>query len=285
MLTWTASEGEAAVLGLLHTALASPELIQEHVRVQLSTAQPLLGVVAAAGYGGVRLSLSVAACRASLTALDLQRTSGGGTLPTSLALALWSALEAGAVTRLRCRSGVGWVSPRAGAIGLEQPPTGLAVGGMGRRVAAPRLLTIRVHACPPSAHPCSDAGAVAALGDARVLGRFTALRVLNLSHAGLTALPPAVGKLSELQVRGGGVAGGRARRGRGCLGVALLFCAQGPTFRRLPSAPACPPPLVLCPTGAACGGQLAAHPAPGSGLPDQASGAGGRLQPAHHPAW
>lgn len=49
-----------------------------------------------------------------------------------------------------------------------------------------------------------DAGAVAALADARVLGRYSALRVLNLSHAGLGALPPAVGRLAGLQVSGVG---------------------------------------------------------------------------------
>ena len=93
--------------------------------------------------------LSVQATRSQLTGAELTRTAGSGGLSISIALALWSALDVEAVTRLR-------------------------VG---------------------------DAGAVAALADARVLSRFTALRVLNISNAGLGALPASVGLLSELQVR------------------------------------------------------------------------------------
>lgn len=49
---------------------------------------------------------------------------------------------------------------------------------------------------------------MAALADARVAARFTALRVLNLSHAGLTALPASVCQLTGLEVRAGGRCGG-----------------------------------------------------------------------------
>ncbi|EFN59236.1 hypothetical protein CHLNCDRAFT_138222 [Chlorella variabilis] len=149
-VSWTAVDGEATVLASVHDALNSPDLVHEHVKVQLSTGrQQLLGVVAAAGFGqaAARLSLSVQATRSRLTSAELTRTSGSATMSTSIALALWSALDVGTVTRLRV----------------------------------------------------ADGGAVAALADTRVLARFKALRVLNLSNAGLGALPPAVGLLTELQ--------------------------------------------------------------------------------------
>ena len=141
------------LLPLLEAALGSPDLIHEHVLAQLSpiTNQSLLGVVvAAAGFGQtlVRLSLSVQAMRSMLTSVELTRTSGSATLSTSVALALWQALELAHVTRLRV----------------------------------------------------ADSGAVAALADARTLAQFRALRVLNLSQAGLAALPTCVGMLTELQV-------------------------------------------------------------------------------------
>ncbi|KAL4431288.1 hypothetical protein ABPG75_006544 [Micractinium tetrahymenae] len=154
-LSWAGGESEAGVLGALHDALASPSLVHEHARVQLITAAPsqppLLGVVAAAAFGRgarpVRLALTIQATRAALTEVELGRASGSAPLGTSLALELWSALEVGAVTKLRV----------------------------------------------------ADAGAVAALADTRVLARFASLRCLNLSHAGLSALPACIGLLTDLQ--------------------------------------------------------------------------------------
>lgn len=141
--------------------LASPQLVHEAVAVQLATGpQSLLGLglgaVAAAGWGApVRLALSVRETRARLVGVEVARVAGTAPLSTSLALALWSALDPEHVTRLRV----------------------------------------------------ADAGAVAGLADARVLARFGALRVLNLSHAGLGALPPSVGLLTGLQVGGCGMSG------------------------------------------------------------------------------
>ena len=153
-LRWTAGDSEASVLDQLGELLASPKLVHEAVAVQLATGpQSLLGLglgaVAAAGWGApVRLALSVRETRARLVGVEVARVAGTAPLSTSLALALWSALDPEDVTRLRV----------------------------------------------------ADAGAVAALADARVLARFGALRVLNLSHAGLGALPPSVGLLTGLQV-------------------------------------------------------------------------------------
>lgn len=149
-VNWTGADGEAAVLAALQDALDSPDLVHEHVGVQLTPAsQQLRGVVAAAGFGQskTRLSLSVQATRSQLTGVELTRTVGSSALSTSIALALMNALDVTIVTRLRF----------------------------------------------------ADGGAVAALADPRVLSRFTALRVLNLSHAGLGALPAAVGLLNQLQ--------------------------------------------------------------------------------------
>ncbi|KAL4853631.1 Phospholipase A I [Chlorella vulgaris] len=149
-VNWTGADGEAAVLAALQDALDSPDLVHEHVGVQLTAAsQQLQGVVAAASFGQstTRLSLSVQATRSQLTGVELTRTVGSSALSTSIALALMNALDVATVTRLRF----------------------------------------------------ADGGAVAALADPRVLSRFTALRVLNLSHAGLGALPAAVGLLTQLQ--------------------------------------------------------------------------------------
>lgn len=154
------------MLDRLRALLASPDLVHEAVAVRLATGPSPLGlgtVVAAAGWGApVRLQLAVHSSAARLTGVDLARVAGAASLPTSLAVGLWAALDPAHVTRLRV----------------------------------------------------ADAGAVTALADARVLGRFSALRALDLSRAGLAALPPAVGQLTGLQVRGGGWllarAGGRA---------------------------------------------------------------------------
>jgi hypothetical protein len=200
-VTWTAADGEAAVLAAVQGVLASPDLVHEHVRVQLSPArQQLLGVVAAAGFGqaAVRLSLAVETSRSQLVAAELVRTSGTAAMSTSVALALWSTLDVSAVTRLRA----------------------------------------------------ADAGAVAALADARVLRRFAALRVLNLSHAGLGAVPAAIASLTELQV-GAGLAGlvvwhnsGRAAGDSLCTvaAAAPICCPALPGFIRLllASPPASP---------------------------------------------
>lgn len=160
-MSWEAGESEAAVLQRLRDVVEGPELLHEAVEARLHVGSgPLLGVVAAAGFGApVRLTLSVRETRARLTAVDLTRTSGAAPLSTSLALALWQALDVAHVSRLRV----------------------------------------------------ADAGAVAALADERVLARFSALRALNLSHAGLASLPPAIGLLSGLQVGSGlwsGLGGG-----------------------------------------------------------------------------
>ena len=104
-----------------------------------------MGVVSAADFGGVALGLSIEPHRRELRAVELLRTAGGGALSTTLGLSLWSRLDVGAVTRLRCNHS--------------------------------------------AAH----------LWDERVLSRFSALRVLNLSHCGLVALPGVVAALSELQ--------------------------------------------------------------------------------------
>lgn len=176
------------MLGALHDALASPSLVQEHVRVQLSAATPahppLLGVVAAAafgrGAGPVRLALTVQATRAALSEVELGRAGGSAPLGTSLALEVWSALEVAAVAKLRV----------------------------------------------------ADAGAVAALADARVLARFTSLRCLDLSHAGLSALPACIGLLTELQV-----SGKSPMCWWGCrLRDALQLCAAVPAAVRTPPA-------------------------------------------------
>lgn len=101
---WVAGEPEAAVLSALGDRLADPGLVHEAVHVTLHTASgPLLGVVAAAGFGApVRLALTVRETRSRLVGVELARTSGTAALPTSLALALWQELEAASVTRLRC---------------------------------------------------------------------------------------------------------------------------------------------------------------------------------------
>lgn len=63
------------------------------------------------------------------------------------------------------------------------------------------MLSCHVNCCCTPVRRVADAGAVAALADARVAARFTAVRVLNLSNAGLTALPASVGLLTGLEVR------------------------------------------------------------------------------------
>lgn len=213
-LSWTGVEGEAGVLGALHDALASPDLVHEHVRALLTAATPshppLLGVVAAAafgrGAGPARLALAVQATRAALTEVELSRAGGGAPLGTSLALEVWSALEVAAVVRLRV----------------------------------------------------ADAGAVAALADTRVLARFASLRCLELSHAGLSALPACIGLLTQLQVRGAGPDEARScAMRRACDSAAHPACCQPPVELSHPHhCPARPTP------GAPSGGQLPAHPAP-----------------------
>lgn len=111
-MAWGAGEAEASVLAALADTLADPGLAHEAVQVSLHPASgPLLGVVAAAGFGApVRLALRVRETRARLAGVELAHTSGTTPLATSLALALWQELEAAAVTRLRCAAaGRGWV--------------------------------------------------------------------------------------------------------------------------------------------------------------------------------
>lgn len=117
-VAWVAGEPEAGVVAALADTVAAPGLVHEAVHVTLHTASgPLLGVVAAAGFGApVRLALQVAKTGSRLVGVELVRTSGTAALPTSLALALWQELEAAAVTRLRwVVQGSAWVgSCRAG---------------------------------------------------------------------------------------------------------------------------------------------------------------------------
>jgi len=103
-VVWVAGEPEAGVLSALADRLADPGLVHEAVHVTLHTASgPLLGVVAAAGFGApVRLALTVRETQSRLVGVELVRTSGTAALPTSLALALWQELEAATVSRLRC---------------------------------------------------------------------------------------------------------------------------------------------------------------------------------------
>ena len=165
-------------------ALSGSELVHEAVEAALTAGPgPLLGVVAAAGFGApVRLSLTVRETRAQLAGVELTRTSGATPLSTSLALALWAALDVAHVTRLRV----------------------------------------------------ADAGAVAALADARVLARFQALHVLNLSNAGLGSLPASIGLLTQLQVWAGwrrrcGAGGGQQPAADGTAACGLAVGLRAPS--------------------------------------------------------
>ncbi|PRW58490.1 phospholipase A I isoform X1 isoform A [Chlorella sorokiniana] len=172
-VAWTAGEAEAGVLASLTDTLAAPGLVHEAVHVTLHTASgPLLGVVAAAGFGApVRLALSVRETVSRLVGVELTRTSGSGTLPTSLALALWQELEAAAVTRLRVAD--------SGAVAA------LADARVAARFTALRVLNL------------SNAGLTALPSS---VGLLTGLEELRVVGNQLRILPPEIGQLTRLRV-------------------------------------------------------------------------------------
>ena len=132
-------------------------------------AQGFWGVVSAASaHHDVQLGIAIQATRPSLQAIELVR-SLGGTISTSLGMAIWRALDLKKVTRLRCNEGTGSLWDLS----------------LLERFSSLRVLNL------------SHANLATLPG---VVGTLTSLQELRLEGNHLKILPVEIGKLVNLRV-------------------------------------------------------------------------------------